>query len=62
LRGGCDELLLPSGGRSALAPDLMRAAHPGVLIASLASGRLARDLPAGLVQRTDQEGTIVLPL
>jgi len=62
LRGGCDYLLLASGGRSAPAPELMRAARPGRLVASLASGHLARELAAATVSRTDQEGTIVLDL
>ena len=62
LTGTCDTLLLPSGGRSAPAPELMAAARPGQLIASDAGGRLARDLPAGDLSRTSQEGDIVLPL
>jgi hypothetical protein len=61
LRGPCDYLLLPSGGRSSLAPELLLAARPGQLIASTASGRLARDLPPTTL-RTDQEGAIELPL
>ena len=61
LRGRCDYLLLPSGGRSSLAPELLARAEPGQLIASTATGRLARDLPSTTL-RTDQEGAIVLPL
>jgi competence protein ComEC len=61
LQGGCDYLLLPGGGRSAPAPELMAAARPGRMIASVAGGRLTRDLPP-TVLRTDQEGTIELPL
>jgi competence protein ComEC len=61
LRGRCDYLLLPVGGRSALAPELLSAARPGRLIASLGGGRLARELPA-TVLRTDQEGSIELPM
>jgi competence protein ComEC len=63
LRGGCDALLLPSGGRSAPVPDLMAAARPGLLIASdSGSGQLARGLPAGILSRTSQDGTIVQAL
>jgi len=61
LQGSCTYLLLPAGGRSLLAPDLERAVGPAQLIASLASGRLARGLP-NTVLRTDQEGTITLPM
>jgi hypothetical protein len=62
LRGGCDALLLPGGGRSAPSPDLLAAARPGELVVSDAGGQLARDLPRGLVTRTSQEGAVVLPL
>jgi competence protein ComEC len=61
LKGGCDYLLLPAGGKSAPAPELMAIANPGQLVASRGSGRLARGLPASTL-RTDQEGTIVLDL
>jgi len=61
LRGSCTYLLLPAAGRSRLSPDLERAVGPAQLIASLASGRLARGLPK-TVLRTDQEGTITLPM
>jgi competence protein ComEC len=61
LPGTCTYLLLPAGGRSLLSPDLERAVGPAQLIASLASGRLARGLPK-TVLRTDQEGTITLPM
>jgi hypothetical protein len=62
LRGGCTYLLLPSGGRSSPAPELLAAASPRRLVASDAGGQLARDLPHGAVVRTSQEGDIVLPL
>jgi competence protein ComEC len=62
LRGGCDCLLLPGGGRSAPAPELLSAARPRRLVASDAGGQLARDLPRGTTSRTSQEGTIVVPL
>jgi hypothetical protein len=61
LSGTCTYLLLPGGGRSLLSADLERAVGPAQLIASLASGRLARGLPK-TVLRTDQEGTITLPM
>jgi beta-lactamase superfamily II metal-dependent hydrolase len=61
LAGTCTYLLLPAGGRSLLSPDLERVVGPAQLIASLASGRLARGLPK-TVLRTDQEGTITLPM
>jgi competence protein ComEC len=63
LAGPCTDLLLPIGGRSALSPDLERAAVRATtqLIASRGPGRLATGLPAGVL-RTDQEGTITLPL
>ena len=62
LRGTCDALLVPSGGRSAPAPELLAAARPARLIVSDAGGRLARDLPAGDLSRTSEEGDIELPL
>jgi competence protein ComEC len=62
LRGGCTYLLLPSGGRSAPAPEMMAAARPQRLVASDAGGQLARDLAHGNVLRTSQEGDVVLPL
>jgi len=61
LRGPCTYLLLPGGGRSLLSPGLERAAHGAQLIASLAEGRLARGFPP-TVLRTDQEGTVTLPM
>src|SRR6266852_2758063 len=61
LAGSCTYLLLPAGGRSRLSPDLERVSSKAQLIASLASGRLARDFPK-TVLRTDQEGTITLPM
>jgi hypothetical protein len=62
LRGPCDYLVLPGGGKSAPAPELMARARARILIASLASGRTARGLPAGSLRRTDQEGTVELPM
>jgi len=63
LRGGCDDLLLPTGGRSLLSPDLALAAMKSdtQLIASRGSGRLATGFPPSVL-RTDQEGTITLPM
>jgi len=62
LNGQCSYLLIPGGGRSALPPELERAAGPNVqLIASRAAGRLAQGFPP-TVLRTDQEGTITLPM
>jgi hypothetical protein len=63
LRGKCTYLLLPAGGRSRLSPDLERKALTSTtqLIASRASGHLAGGFPPGVL-RTDQEGTITLPL
>lgn len=62
LRGPCDYLVLPGGGRSAPAPALLARARPQLLIASIAGGRTARGLPAGRLRRTDQEGTLQLPM
>ena len=62
LHGRCDALLLPGGGRSAPAPELMARAKPSRLLVSDASGQVARDLPRGELLRTSQEGTIVVPL
>ena len=62
LKGPCSYLLLPNAGRSLLSPELERAAGPAVqLIASLSAGRLAKGL-LPTVLRTDQEGTITLPM
>lgn len=63
LRGPCAAILLPAGGRSALAPDLGRAAVGSgtQLIASRGPGRLGRGYPPGVL-RTDQEGAITVPL
>ena len=62
LRGKCTYLLLPSGGRSRLSPDLERVALTPTtqLIASRAAGHLATGFPP-TVLRTDREGTITLP-
>lgn len=59
----CAYVLLPKGGRSTLSPDLERAAIRATteLIASRSPGRLATGFPPGVL-RTDQEGTIALPL
>jgi competence protein ComEC len=62
LNGPCSYLLIPGGGRSLLSPELERAAGPEAqLIASRSSGRLARGF-SPTVLRTDQEGTITLPM
>lgn len=63
LRGACTYLLLPSGGRSRLSPDLERVAvdRSTQLVVSRGPGRLAAGLPPDLL-RTDEEGTITLPL
>jgi hypothetical protein len=61
LSGSCTYFLLPAAGRSLPSPDLERATSNAQLIASLASGRLARGIPQ-TVLRTDQEGTITLPM
>jgi competence protein ComEC len=61
MQGPCTYLLLPSGGRSLLSPGLERAAHGAQLIASQAEGRLARGFPP-TVLRTDEEGSITLPM
>jgi hypothetical protein len=59
----CTYVLLPSGGKSALSPDLERIAidQTTQLIASRSTGRLAAGFPA-TVLRTDQEGSITVPL
>jgi competence protein ComEC len=62
LRGRCDTLLLPGGGRSRPAPELLAAARPDRLVVSDDGGTLARDLPRGSLSRTSEEGTIVVPL
>ncbi len=61
--GPCTYLLLPSGGRSLPSSDLERAVvGPSTqLIASRAPGRLAYGFPPNVL-RTDQEGTITLPM
>jgi len=61
LGGPCDYLLLPDGGRSAPAPELLAAARPKVLLVA-GSAPPARGLPAGNLRRTAQEGSIGLPL
>lgn len=63
LRNLCTYLLLPAGGRSLLSPELEQAAISSTtqLIASRAEGQLARGFPPNVL-RTDQEGTITLPM
>ena len=63
LRSPCTYVLLPSGGRSRLSPDLERAAvdRNTQLVASRGPGRLAAGFPPDVL-RTDEEGTITLPL
>jgi hypothetical protein len=63
LRGPCTYLLLPNGGRSLLSPELVRKAITPTtqLIASRGAGRLANGFPPNVL-RTDQEGTITLPM
>jgi glyoxylase-like metal-dependent hydrolase (beta-lactamase superfamily II) len=63
LDGPCTYLLLPNSGKSTLSPDLeRRAVRPTTqLIASRSAGRLAAGFPPSVL-RTDQEGTIALPL
>ena len=63
ITGKCTELLLPVGGRSSLSPEIESAAIDAStqLIASRGSGRLANGFPPNVL-RTDQEGTIILPL
>jgi competence protein ComEC len=61
LGGTCDYLLLPDGGRSAPAPELLAAARPKVLLVA-GSAPPARGLPAGNLRRTAQEGSIAVPL
>lgn len=63
IRAPCAYVLLPSGGKSALSPDLENVAIDAStqLIASRSAGRLAAGFPA-TVLRTDQEGSITVPL
>jgi hypothetical protein len=62
LQGTCTYLLVPGGGRSLLPAELERAAGTTTqLIVSRAAGRLASGFPP-TVLRTDQEGTITLPM
>ena len=62
LTGGCDYLLLPAGGRTAPAPELLRRAAPRRVIASVGPGRLARELSNLNVERTNELGSIELPM
>ena len=59
----CTYVLLPNGGKSTLSPDLERAAVRATtqLIASRPAGRLAAGYPPSVL-RTDQEGTIAVPM
>ena len=59
----CSVLLLPFGGRSRLSPELERAAidQSTHLVASRGPGRVAIGFPPSVL-RTDQEGTIAMPL
>ena len=61
--GPCTYLLLPQGGRSLISPELANRAVDAAtqLIASRAAGRLANGYPPNVL-RTDQEGTITLPM
>jgi competence protein ComEC len=62
LSGQCTYLLIPGAGRSLLSPELVRAVGPRAqLIASRSAGRLAQGF-ASTILRTDQEGTITLPM
>jgi competence protein ComEC len=63
LPGTCTYLLLPAGGRSQISPDLQNRAVSTAtqLIASRTAGRLATGFPPNVL-RTDQEGTITLPM
>jgi competence protein ComEC len=62
LTGACDAVLLPDGGRSAPAPDLVAAGRPRRFVVSDTGGQLARDLPRAMLARTSEEGAIVVPL
>jgi competence protein ComEC len=62
LRGGCDFVLLPAGGRSLPAPEFMAGAAPHQLVISAAAARPPAGFPVAGLRRTDQEGTIELPL
>jgi len=59
----CSVLLLPFGGRSRLSSELERAAidQSTHLVASRGPGRVAIGFPPSVL-RTDQEGTIAMPL
>jgi len=63
LRSACTYVLLPSGGRSRLSPDLEHAAidRTTQLVASRGPGRLAAGFPPDVL-RTDEEGTITFPM
>ena len=60
--GGCTELLVPDAGRSAPAPDLLKAARASRLLVSDGGGQLARDLPRSGIYRTSEEGDIAVSL
>jgi competence protein ComEC len=62
MSGPCTYLLLPGGGRSHMPSELERAAGLAAqLIASRSAGRLASGI-SPTVLRTDEEGTITLPM
>ena len=61
LQGPCTYLLLPAGGRSLPSPELQSAAGGALMIASRGAGRLAQGFPPSVL-RTDQEGTITVPM
>lgn len=62
LPGRCDYLLLSGSGSAPPPPEFLDRARPSVYLISAAAARPAPDIPAGSQRRTDQEGTIVLPL
>jgi hypothetical protein len=62
LRGACDYLLLPGGGRSLPAPEFMARAAPHELAISAAAARPPAGFPVAKLRRTDEEGTIELSL
>ena len=61
LDGPCDYLLLPDGGRSLLAPELLAAARPKVFLVT-GTAAVVRGLAPANLRRTSQEGSIALPL
>jgi competence protein ComEC len=61
LRGGCTYLLVPGGAKSRLSPELLAAAGDTQMVVSRLPGRLALGYPLDVL-RTDQEGTVTLPM